>query len=261
MPGYVAANLLTTATLQYRDASDTVKTPSTIGQFPLSFVADTKPGRVFKWAAVELANIRAGFGAPVAATCVGLINHNFAADSVHVLEYSADGSNWFLAATLTPDRTRYYLVFPTQTALFWRLRTTSWGSQAATPYLGELWLGQLVTLPRGFARGLRKGVTGFTSGVRTSFGQQERSLKSSFESAGGRWAQGMTDAELASMDALVTAVGFDAGRFLFIYDLTVPTCWIARLGSADYRPSLDLPGIWNDFAITINEEPFGAPVA
>lgn len=259
---YAPVNLLTQATLQYRDASDVVKVPATASQFPLSYLVDSKPGRVFKWAAIELANIRAGLGTPVTATVVGLLNHNFAADSTHVLEVSIDGVSWGAAsAVFSPDRTRYYKAFGNATGAFWRLRTTSWGSQAATPYLGELWLGQLVTFTRKEAWGLRKGSAALVAKTKTMAGQRSNYLKSSWEQLDGPWPDGMSTSELAEVQALISAVGYSASPFLFLFDTTDPTCWIAYLELDEYMPQAVAVGRWSGMPFRVSEQPFGAPVA
>ena len=106
-------------------------------------VLDMRPYTLAKFNAAGTNYISGNLGSAKAVNCVGIANHNFYTVSATVnIYYSANGSDWTLASTVTPASSKTIILsFTQQTKQYWKVEVVNSSGQ---PYCGVIYLGTAI---------------------------------------------------------------------------------------------------------------------
>jgi hypothetical protein len=260
-PRYSATQLLASATLTYRNASDTTETLD--DQFLASNVGDSKAGTVAKFPRNELGAIVAQWSSSKTYNCVAWLNHNLESDVVLKVQKSSDGSAWTDVQTgISLTSTRYWVTFTSQTSTWFRMVLTALGSQTEIPYFGEIWVGTLTTLSRNHAFGVRTGRAFNNVGGRSAWGIPFKYHKNAYDRVTGVMGNGLTSSERDELEALVEAIKGSQQPFLFVPDgATATECWVAEYAADEWETETIGSSVYGGFRLDVQEIPWGKPVS
>lgn len=209
-PAYLAANLITSAA---------TITPSTVSSvYPSTGLYDGEAGLPFRFTSVS-GSILVDFAAPVAADCIGVIEHNLTSGATVTLKAGTTSACSDFTQALTWKQWVIAKRFTEQTYRYWKLEITD-AANTTDVYIGELMIGKSVALTFGYEYGFAwtspyvNIVHKTAKGVRHAFEfAQEREFPYQFAS--------LSRAQMTELETLDNTVKGTLSAFLWLPDASV----------------------------------------